>query len=602
MPEVTTLNAIVKQKRDTSANWKLNNPVLPNGVFGIEHTEDGKTKLKAGDGETAWNDLEYLSGGGSGGGGIHLTYEEYITLFNTDGLDPDTIYEVSLTEDQYQELTDTDKIPSDESGITVHFYTDDEEEVPITPSTGGGSVYNENLLRNSNFKINRRGLLEYTSTESVNEYCVDGWIFDCIGDGGGSLTVLSDGGVSIEAPDSTYFGVFQKLENPLNIGEVYTVSAKINGNIYSAQITGGSYNGDGIKLENSDYYIFYTIIHQNADTLYVRGYTKDTSSMIIDWVKLEIGSEATTYIQPNESEWDRCIRYDDRLVKGVLYSNPNLLINPDFRINQRGLTSYNTANQYSVDRWKVSKNTVVEVIDNGIHITNDSSYDIYNVFSQQIEWDNNPFDGYITFTAKIKNIKAEPVRIAIYKIDSAGYARLIAQSNTITSDGVYNVSISLGNIEDIVYLSCAFIKKNTGDAVDFEIEWAKLEQGLISTPFTVPDPATELIKCQRYYERLSSARLSIYSWVYEDSILLKGPFMVSKRCTPTVNVLNNEHKFVEDSTNTVFGNISLTKTEISCSKDGIAYLTAKTNMTGLQRGSNMHTDNIDMLEVDAEIY
>ena len=42
---------------------------------------------------------------------------------------------------------------------------------------------------------------------------------------------------------------------------------------------------------------------------------------------------------------------------GKKFSNPNLLINPDFKINQRGETSYTSEvahtikNVYSVDRW-----------------------------------------------------------------------------------------------------------------------------------------------------------------------------------------------------------------------------------------------------------
>lgn len=36
---------------------------------------------------------------------------------------------------------------------------------------------------------------------------------------------------------------------------------------------------------------------------------------------------------------------------GTKFSNPNLLINPDFKINQRGATSYEKQG-YSVDRWK----------------------------------------------------------------------------------------------------------------------------------------------------------------------------------------------------------------------------------------------------------
>ena len=49
---------------------------------------------------------------------------------------------------------------------------------------------------------------------------------------------------------------------------------------------------------------------------------------------------------------------------GNKFSNPNLLINPDFKVNQRGLTTYNESD-YSFDRWKIY-NTTVNKLDNGI--------------------------------------------------------------------------------------------------------------------------------------------------------------------------------------------------------------------------------------------
>lgn len=48
---------IIKLKRDTAANWTLNNPILAEGEVGVETD----TKLqKTGDGVTAWNSLPYM--------------------------------------------------------------------------------------------------------------------------------------------------------------------------------------------------------------------------------------------------------------------------------------------------------------------------------------------------------------------------------------------------------------------------------------------------------------------------------------------------------------------------------------------------------------
>lgn len=46
----------ITQRRDTSANWRTNNPVLAAGEIGYDTTNN---KIKIGDGTTAWNSLEY---------------------------------------------------------------------------------------------------------------------------------------------------------------------------------------------------------------------------------------------------------------------------------------------------------------------------------------------------------------------------------------------------------------------------------------------------------------------------------------------------------------------------------------------------------------
>jgi hypothetical protein len=57
----------IKQRRDTAANWVLNDPILALGETGWE-TDTGRVKL--GDGSTTWTNLQYAVGGaGRGIGG-----------------------------------------------------------------------------------------------------------------------------------------------------------------------------------------------------------------------------------------------------------------------------------------------------------------------------------------------------------------------------------------------------------------------------------------------------------------------------------------------------------------------------------------------------
>ena len=48
----------ISQKRDSSENWELNNPILMNGEFGYDTT---KKQIKIGDGVSHWNDLPFIT-------------------------------------------------------------------------------------------------------------------------------------------------------------------------------------------------------------------------------------------------------------------------------------------------------------------------------------------------------------------------------------------------------------------------------------------------------------------------------------------------------------------------------------------------------------
>jgi len=54
----------IQFRRDSSANWSSNNPILLQGEFGYE-TDTGFAKI--GDGSTAWSSLDYFGGTGPTG-------------------------------------------------------------------------------------------------------------------------------------------------------------------------------------------------------------------------------------------------------------------------------------------------------------------------------------------------------------------------------------------------------------------------------------------------------------------------------------------------------------------------------------------------------
>ena len=215
---------------------------------------------------------------------------------------------------------------------------------------------------------------------------------------------------------------------------------------------------------------------------------------------------------------------------GTKFSNPNLLINPDFKITHRGKTSYQVNGfEYTVDRWRIQECTVL-VSDNGLTIQNVGSEGSW--ISQKFE---KKLDGVYTLSIKVSSI--------------SGRVYLTSPDNNvnITSAGIYSVTLS--NLSEFNM----FVE--TGSSVTFE--WAKLEQGSIATPFVAPNPAEELTKCYRF-KYIGGANLrarctgnQVFGFTKDlPTTLRTAPTMTFKReYTYNVNSLNLS---VKDGNNTVY--------------------------------------------------
>lgn len=154
------------------------------------------------------------------------------------------------------------------------------------------------------------------------------------------------------------------------------------------------------------------------------------------------------------------------------FSNPNLLINPDFKINQRGATSYEKQG-YSVDRWKISNVTVTPSASGGITVKNDK-YEDDGTFIQILE---NATEGGSTLSCYVESV--------------SGTVTMVADddSQVILKRGLNVLHTSNSTKNFIIFL-------NRGTNVT--LKWVKLEQGKVATEFIAPNPAEELTKCYRF--------------------------------------------------------------------------------------------------------
>lgn len=157
---------------------------------------------------------------------------------------------------------------------------------------------------------------------------------------------------------------------------------------------------------------------------------------------------------------------------GTKFSNPNLLINPDFKINQRGATSYEQQG-YSVDRWKIWNVTVTPSTSGGITVKNDKYADT-GTFLQYLE---NATEGDSTLSCYVTSV--------------SGTVTMVADDNlqVILKQGLNVVHTSKSTKTFTIFL-------NMGTSIT--LKWVKLEQGKVATSFIAPNPAEELEKCLRF--------------------------------------------------------------------------------------------------------
>lgn len=175
-------------------------------------------------------------------------------------------------------------------------------------------------------------------------------------------------------------------------------------------------------------------------------------------------------------------------------SGKNELDNPDFRVNQRGQNEYSTG--YTVDRWYISTDKCKAAPEtNGIRLTATATLTSNtHAFWQNIEFPLAP--GKYTLSLKAADVtgvwaaRIRTVTAAGDYVDSYYTPRLQAGINSVTVD-----------LPDSEYISAVSVSLNKGIEIgdSLTIEWMKLENGS-ATLFVHPDLATELEKCQRFYQ------------------------------------------------------------------------------------------------------
>ena len=326
--------------------------------------------------------------------------------------------------------------------------------------------------------------------------------------------------------------------------------AHAGGDSSSALKRGAFVHGNNVIADKNDYETaFGTFNKSNADTLFSVGNgisTEDrsnafeitkTTGKLFD-KEIATKEDIPTTLPANGGNADTL----DGKHANEIANNPNMLINPDFRVNQRGgnIYSYSVASGsikggFSVDHWIT---TVVGSGNSGSYnaetrVLSGSVLDKDGYYANLYQLIENP----VRFAGKIMTVSAgmseldQPALIQIWRTEGTTTTGVAATPYNLEADKVLTFTMP----SDLTEASKIRVVLQTRGSV--KLDWAKLELGSAATPFVPPDPATELAKCQRYFIRLKNA----FGWIgsgFTNKTLARCviPLPTTMRISPTVTL------------------------------------------------------------------
>lgn len=215
------------------------------------------------------------------------------------------------------------------------------------------------------------------------------------------------------------------------------------------------------------------------------------------------------------------------------FCNRNLLDNWYFGnpVNQRGATEYtiNSFNQYHIDRWTAAGNFKITLENDGLKITNTSD-SVYANIMQRLE--------FARFGEKERT-----VTLSLFTGDD-----LYSVTGTVSfqdQNGSCSFATPFGAIRMYTYNSLTEFTIDVAPGKETKIQAAKLELGSFQTLThkegskwglnEIPDYATELAKCQRYFYKTQGAfeyrGIAISRWyVSSGTIELPVPMRIKPAC------------------------------------------------------------------------
>lgn len=216
---------------------------------------------------------------------------------------------------------------------------------------------------------------------------------------------------------------------------------------------------------------------------------------------------------------------------GTAGSNRNLLDNPWFTVNQRGLTS-GTHTTMPADRWKASYGS------GGVNWTRESdgciTFSPTNAASHGDIYQRIPGEIYDALAGTDKT-----VTVSVMMQDGTIYSGTSYLPTTSTRTYIDVRNVGGTSLRLVVYVQAStkqlFVQAFYGSLT---VKAVKLEKGSVSTLAndTPPDYGTELLKCMRYFFRIGAGVVGI--GIMREATRANTPIVlpVPMRSTPSLSV------------------------------------------------------------------
>ena len=281
-------------------------------------------------------------------------------------------------------------------------------------------------------------------------------------------------------------------------------------------------------------------------------------------------------------------------------SNPNLLDNPWFTVNQRGLDNYSYSSDskhYSFDRWVLGAS--------GVSIS--KSNDIFTVSAM------NSFDSF-TQLFPIDYIKeGDTYTLSVLfdddTIESRTFVANAANPRFLGTwthgDNKFNAIVTGQYSNQWQVIPFDYTGSNVETPVTISFKAIKLEKGSVSTLAmdTAPNYQQELAKCQRYYYRIGDDGYNMIGYgPTHDGVLSFMTFLpVPMRDTPTISLDNANGNLYFQGGGTVYIASSITYRKISANANVIYMDVTPTQATTGQNFMAAWLDPNAALEFSADL-